>query len=70
VGNDENRTAVSSVSGTGHQESHLDSASGFPSAALLGETMHSTRQIVVDQAGALLSVSCRFQNLISIYLLI
>ncbi|CAN6209408.1 unnamed protein product [Urochloa humidicola] len=54
----ENRTAGStSVGGTQNQESQPESAStlGLQSASLLAETMHSTRQIVVEQAGALLS---------------
>ncbi|CAL5091278.1 unnamed protein product [Urochloa decumbens] len=54
----ENRTAGStSVGGTQNQESQPELAStlGLHSASVLAETMHSTRQIVVEQAGALLS---------------
>ncbi|CAL5066936.1 unnamed protein product [Urochloa decumbens] len=54
----ENRTAGStSVGGTQNQESQPESAStlGLHSASVLAETMHSIRQIVVEQAGALLS---------------
>ncbi|PUZ68515.1 hypothetical protein GQ55_2G034600 [Panicum hallii var. hallii] len=57
-GNVENRTAGStSVGGTQNQESQPESAStlGLHTASLLAETMHSTRQIVVEQAGAMLS---------------
>lgn len=58
-GNVENRTAGSttSVGGTQNQESQPESASalGLHNAPLLAENMHSTRQIVVEQAGALLS---------------
>ncbi|RLN33598.1 large proline-rich protein bag6-A isoform X1 [Panicum miliaceum] len=57
-GNVENRTAGSTgVGGTQNQESQPESAStlGLHTAALLAETMHSTRQIVVEQAGAMLS---------------
>ncbi|KAJ1287658.1 hypothetical protein BS78_02G027900 [Paspalum vaginatum] len=56
--NVENRTAGStSVDGTQHQESQPESASvlGFRTASMLAEAMQSTRQILVDQAGALLS---------------
>lgn len=66
-GNVENRTAGSttSVGGTQNQESQPESASvlGLHNASLLAETMHSTRQIVVEQAGALLAVSYIFQIL-------
>jgi hypothetical protein len=65
-GNVENRTAGStSVGGTENQETQPESAStlGLHTASLLAETMHSTRQIVVEQAGALLSVSNIFQTL-------
>lgn len=65
-GNVENRTAGSaSVGGTQNQESQPESAStlGLHTASLLAETMYSTRQIVVEQAGALLSVSNIFQTL-------
>uniref|UniRef100_A0A0E0ATI5 Ubiquitin-like domain-containing protein n=1 Tax=Oryza glumipatula TaxID=40148 RepID=A0A0E0ATI5_9ORYZ len=43
--------------GTQNHESQPDSASahGLPTAALLAETMHSTRQLLVEHAGALLS---------------
>ncbi|KAL5231694.1 hypothetical protein ABZP36_030470 [Zizania latifolia] len=43
--------------GTQDQESQPDSASahGLPTAELLAETMHSTRQLIVEHAGALLS---------------
>ncbi|CAN6213200.1 unnamed protein product [Urochloa humidicola] len=53
----ENRTAGSTSVGTQNQESQPESAStlGLHTASLLAETMHSTRQIVVEQAGALLS---------------
>ncbi|XP_034581386.1 ubiquitin-like domain-containing protein CIP73 isoform X1 [Setaria viridis] len=57
-GNVENRTAGStSVGGTQNQETQPESTStlGLHTASLLAETMHSTRQIVVEQAGALLS---------------
>ncbi|KAL6639960.1 hypothetical protein ACP70R_018125 [Stipagrostis hirtigluma subsp. patula] len=57
-GSVEHRTGGSgSVGVTETQESRSDSASthGLPTAALLAETMHSTRQIVVEQAGVLLS---------------
>lgn len=62
----EHRTA-GSVLDTQNLESHPDSAStlGLPTAALLAETMHSTKQIV-EQAGALLSVSHIFQSLAGI----
>ncbi|KAG0527939.1 hypothetical protein BDA96_06G276600 [Sorghum bicolor] len=56
--NVENRTAGSttSVGGTQNQESQPESAAlGLHNASLLAENMHSTRQIVVEQAGALLS---------------
>ncbi|TVU42404.1 hypothetical protein EJB05_08807 [Eragrostis curvula] len=68
-GNAENRTAGSSVGGTQNQESQPDSAStiGLPTAALLGETMQSTRQIVVGQAGALLSqLSTQLGDLVNV----
>jgi hypothetical protein len=67
-GNVENRTAGSttSVGDTQNQESQPESAAlGLHNASLLAENMHSTRQIVVEQAGALLSVSRIFQNLIT-----
>ncbi|OEL34394.1 hypothetical protein BAE44_0004585, partial [Dichanthelium oligosanthes] len=53
----ENRTASTSVGATPNQESQSESAStlGLHTASLLAETMNSTRQIVVEQAGALLS---------------
>ncbi|KAK3121522.1 hypothetical protein QOZ80_8BG0655230 [Eleusine coracana subsp. coracana] len=51
----ENRTNGSSVSGTEIQDPDSASTLGLPTATLLGETMRSTRQIVVEQAGALLS---------------
>ncbi|RCV09614.1 hypothetical protein SETIT_2G043600v2 [Setaria italica] len=57
-GNVENRTAGStSVGGTQNQEIQPESTStlGLHTASLLAETMHSTRQIIVEQAGALLS---------------
>ncbi|KAG2631833.1 hypothetical protein PVAP13_2NG049200 [Panicum virgatum] len=57
-GNVENRTAGStSVGGTQNQESQPESAStlGLHTVSLLAETMQSTRQIVVEQAGAMLS---------------
>ncbi|WVZ61794.1 hypothetical protein U9M48_011611 [Paspalum notatum var. saurae] len=56
--NAENRTAgITSVDDTLNQENQPESAStlGFRTASMLAETMHSTRQILVDQAGALLS---------------
>jgi len=65
-GNVENRTAGSTrVGDTQNQESQPESAStlGLHTASLLAETMQSTRQIVVEQAGAMLSVSNIFQNL-------
>jgi large proline-rich protein BAG6 len=49
----ENRTA----------EPESASVLGLHNASLLAENMHSTRQIIVEQAGALLSVSLIFQNL-------
>lgn len=51
-----------SAGGTQNQEGQPESAStlGLHTASLLAETMHSTRQIVVEQAGALLSVSIVF----------
>ncbi|ONM12575.1 Ubiquitin-like superfamily protein [Zea mays] len=52
-GNVENRTA----------EPESASVLGLHNASLLAENMHSTRQIIVEQAGALLSVSLIFQNL-------
>ncbi|CAO1948996.1 unnamed protein product [Urochloa humidicola] len=53
----ENRTAGSTSVGTQNQESQPESAStlGLHTASQLAETMHTTRQIVVEQAGALLS---------------
>lgn len=59
----ENRTTGSSVDGTENQDPDSASTLRLPTATLLGETMHSTRQIVVEQAGAMLSVSCVFQSL-------
>lgn len=56
--NMENRTAGStSIDGNQNQESQPESAStlGFRTASMLAETMHSTRQILIEQAGALLS---------------
>ncbi|XP_062191855.1 ubiquitin-like domain-containing protein CIP73 isoform X2 [Phragmites australis] len=68
-GNMEHRTAGStSVGGTQNQESQPDSAStlGLPTAALLAETMHSTKQIV-EQAGALLSqLSTQLGDLVNV----
>uniref|UniRef100_J3MRX4 Ubiquitin-like domain-containing protein n=1 Tax=Oryza brachyantha TaxID=4533 RepID=J3MRX4_ORYBR len=58
LNNPDHRTAGSDHGdGTQNQENQLDSASahGLPTAALLAETMHSTRQLLVDHAGALLS---------------
>ncbi|KAF8714161.1 hypothetical protein HU200_028172 [Digitaria exilis] len=57
-GNVENRTTGSaSAGGAQNQESQPESAStlGLHTASLLAETMDSTRQIVIEQAGALLS---------------
>ncbi|KAL5219832.1 hypothetical protein ABZP36_024545 [Zizania latifolia] len=54
----DHRTAGSAHGGgTQNQESQPDSASahGLPTAELLAETMHSTRQLIVEHAGALLS---------------
>lgn len=62
----ENRTTGSaSAGGAQNQESQPESAStlGLHTASLLAETMDSTRQIVIEQAGALLSVSIIFQTL-------
>ncbi|XP_062194868.1 ubiquitin-like domain-containing protein CIP73 isoform X2 [Phragmites australis] len=67
-GNVEHRTA-GSVLDTQNLESQPDSAStlGLPTAALLAETMHSTRQIVVEQAGALLSqLSTQLGDLVNV----
>lgn len=68
VGNIDPGTAGSAhVGGTQSQESQPGSTSAhhvLPTAALLAETMHSTRQLLVDLAGELLSVSCIFQSLL------
>uniref|UniRef100_A0ACD5ZUZ3 Uncharacterized protein n=1 Tax=Avena sativa TaxID=4498 RepID=A0ACD5ZUZ3_AVESA len=59
VGNSEPRTTqIAHVGGNQNQENQPDSVSaqhGLPTAASLAENMHSTRQLLVDLAGALLS---------------
>uniref|UniRef100_A0A0D9X6E4 Ubiquitin-like domain-containing protein n=1 Tax=Leersia perrieri TaxID=77586 RepID=A0A0D9X6E4_9ORYZ len=57
LNNTDHRTAGSvHGGGTQNQESQpASSAHGLPTAALLAETMHSTRQLLVEHAGALLS---------------
>ena len=68
VGNIDPGTAGSAhASGTQSQGSQPGSTSAhhvLPTAALLAETMHPTRQLLVDLAGELLSVSCIFQSLL------
>ncbi|KAF0932629.1 hypothetical protein E2562_010499 [Oryza meyeriana var. granulata] len=58
LNNGDHRTTGSAHGGgTQNPESQPDSASahGLPTAALLAETMHSTRQLLVEHAGELLS---------------
>ena len=68
VVNSEPRTTQRAhVGGNQNQENQPDSVSaqhGLPTAASLAVNMHSTRQLLVDLAGELLSVSHMFQSLL------
>ncbi|KAL6839150.1 hypothetical protein ACP4OV_031041 [Aristida adscensionis] len=69
-GNGEHQTVGGgTVGGTPNYENQTGSASthGLPTAALLAETMNSTRQIIVEQAGTLLSqLSAQLGGLVNV----
>ncbi|KQJ95962.1 large proline-rich protein bag6 isoform X2 [Brachypodium distachyon] len=71
IGNIDHRNTQSAhVGGTQNQESQPDSSSaqhGLPTASLLAETMYSTRQLLVDLAGPLLSqLSAQLGDLVNV----